>query len=144
MGLTKPTSEELALFQELIARESGLTFAPERLGSLEAALAKRSRECGLSSFNEYSRLLSSRPEGRFELRNLLDLLTVGETRLETYQNMAETIRHTRMHGEDLCTNQIDDDLHDDLQYLVEVGLGQPSFEHRVYDPGADFIDLVEG
>jgi acetyl/propionyl-CoA carboxylase alpha subunit len=36
--------------------------------------------------------------------NIALLLTVGETRLETYQNMAETIRHTRMHGEDLCTN----------------------------------------
>ena len=29
---------------------------------------------------------------------------MGDTRLETYQNMAETIRHTRMHGEDLATN----------------------------------------
>jgi acetyl/propionyl-CoA carboxylase alpha subunit len=36
--------------------------------------------------------------------NIALLLTVGETRLETYQNMAETIRHTRMHGEDLATN----------------------------------------
>ena len=36
--------------------------------------------------------------------NIALLLTVGGTRLETYQNMAETIRHTRMHGEDLATN----------------------------------------
>jgi acetyl/propionyl-CoA carboxylase alpha subunit len=36
--------------------------------------------------------------------NIALLLTVGETRLETYQNMAETIRHTRMHGQDLATN----------------------------------------
>jgi acetyl/propionyl-CoA carboxylase alpha subunit len=36
--------------------------------------------------------------------NIALLLTVGDTRLETYQNMAETIRHTRMHGEDLATN----------------------------------------
>ncbi len=36
--------------------------------------------------------------------NIALLLTVGETRLDTYQNMAETIRHTRMHGEDLATN----------------------------------------
>jgi acetyl/propionyl-CoA carboxylase alpha subunit len=36
--------------------------------------------------------------------NIALLLTVGDTRLETYRNMAETIRHTRMHGEDLATN----------------------------------------
>ena len=36
--------------------------------------------------------------------NIALLLTVGGSRLETYQNMAETIRHTRMHGEDLETN----------------------------------------
>ena len=36
--------------------------------------------------------------------NIALLLTVGDTRLETYENMAETIRHTRMHGEDLATN----------------------------------------
>ena len=36
--------------------------------------------------------------------NIALLLTVGDTRLETYQNMAETIRHTRMHGDDLATN----------------------------------------
>jgi acetyl/propionyl-CoA carboxylase alpha subunit len=38
--------------------------------------------------------------------NIALLLTVGETRLETYQNMAETIRHTRMHGNDLATNLV--------------------------------------
>jgi acetyl/propionyl-CoA carboxylase alpha subunit len=36
--------------------------------------------------------------------NIALLLTVGETRLDTYQNMAETIRQTRMRGQDLATN----------------------------------------
>ena len=36
--------------------------------------------------------------------NIALLLTVGETRLETYQNMAEAIRQTRMRGSDLETN----------------------------------------
>ncbi len=36
--------------------------------------------------------------------NIALLLTVGDTRLETYQNMAETIRQTRMRGQDLATN----------------------------------------
>ncbi len=36
--------------------------------------------------------------------NIALLLTVGDTRLDTYKNMAETIRHTRMHGDDLATN----------------------------------------
>tara|TARA_R110000823_G_scaffold305166_3_gene427152 strand:- start:86165 stop:88852 length:2688 start_codon:yes stop_codon:yes gene_type:complete len=36
--------------------------------------------------------------------NIALLLTVGESRLETYQNMAETIRQTRMRGQDLSTN----------------------------------------
>ncbi|MDX1736584.1 MAG: biotin/lipoyl-containing protein, partial [Halioglobus sp.] len=36
--------------------------------------------------------------------NIALLLTVGETRLDTYQNMAETIRQTRMRGKDLATN----------------------------------------
>ena len=36
--------------------------------------------------------------------NIALLLTVGDTRLETYQQMAETIRQTRMRGLDLATN----------------------------------------
>ncbi len=36
--------------------------------------------------------------------NIALLLTVGETRLDTYQRMAETIRQTRMRGKDLATN----------------------------------------
>ncbi|NND68504.1 MAG: biotin carboxylase, partial [Halioglobus sp.] len=36
--------------------------------------------------------------------NIALLLTVGHTRLETYQNMAEIIRRTRMRGKDLATN----------------------------------------
>ncbi len=36
--------------------------------------------------------------------NIALLLTVGSTRLETYQQMAETIRQTTMRGKDLATN----------------------------------------
>nr|MBP6682954.1 biotin carboxylase [Halioglobus sp.] len=36
--------------------------------------------------------------------NIALLLTVGNTRLETYQQMAEIIRQTRMRGTDLATN----------------------------------------
>jgi acetyl/propionyl-CoA carboxylase alpha subunit len=36
--------------------------------------------------------------------NIALLLTVGDSRLETYQRMAETIRQTRMRGQDLATN----------------------------------------
>jgi biotin carboxyl carrier protein len=36
--------------------------------------------------------------------NIALLLTVGNTRLATYQGMAETIRQTRMRGRDLATN----------------------------------------
>jgi len=36
--------------------------------------------------------------------NIALLLTVGNDRLETYRNMAETIRQTRMRGQDLSTN----------------------------------------
>ncbi len=36
--------------------------------------------------------------------NIALLLTVGDSRLETYQRMAETIRQTRMRGLDLATN----------------------------------------
>ena len=36
--------------------------------------------------------------------NIALLLTVGSTRLETYQQLAETIRQTRMRGKDLATN----------------------------------------
>jgi acetyl/propionyl-CoA carboxylase alpha subunit len=36
--------------------------------------------------------------------NIALLLTVGETRLDCYQRLAETIRQTRMRGKDLATN----------------------------------------
>ncbi len=36
--------------------------------------------------------------------NIALLLTVGDTRMDTYQHMAEAIRQTRMRGLDLATN----------------------------------------
>jgi len=36
--------------------------------------------------------------------NIALLLTVGDTRMDTYQGMAEAIRQTRMRGQDLATN----------------------------------------
>ena len=73
------SSDDFALFQELLIDACGLRFEEERKQSLHLALWERLQERGYDSYREYYNLLKFHPEGRLEVRELLDLITVGET-----------------------------------------------------------------
>ncbi|MGZ3559350.1 MAG: CheR family methyltransferase [Thermodesulfobacteriota bacterium] len=73
------SSDDFALFQELLIDASGLRFEEERNQSLHLALWERLQQRGVHSYREYYHLLKFHPEGRLEIRELLDLITVGQT-----------------------------------------------------------------
>jgi len=72
------TDAELKLLQALIYQECGMHFDERRTHFLEDRLVRRLRECRVDSFYAYYRLLIS-PEGKKELAQLVENLTVNET-----------------------------------------------------------------
>ena len=70
---------DFRLFQELLTEASGLHFEECRSQSLHLALWQRLQHRGHDSYREYYNLLKFHPEGRVEIRELLDLITIGET-----------------------------------------------------------------
>jgi chemotaxis protein methyltransferase CheR len=73
------STEDLGLFQELLIEMSGLQFEEGRRQALHLALWQRLQHRGYDSYREYYNLLKFHPEGRHEIRELLDLITIGET-----------------------------------------------------------------
>jgi chemotaxis protein methyltransferase CheR len=71
--------EDFILFQKLLIETCGLYFEEGRNQSLHLALWQRLQHRGYDSYREYYNLLKFHPEGRQELRELLDLITIGET-----------------------------------------------------------------
>ncbi|NWF92212.1 MAG: tetratricopeptide repeat protein [Syntrophaceae bacterium] len=73
------SAEDFALFQELLIGASGLYFEESKSQFLQLALYQRLQHRGYDSYREYYNLLKFHPEGRLEMRELLDLITIGET-----------------------------------------------------------------
>ncbi|MEW6003150.1 MAG: CheR family methyltransferase [Nitrospirota bacterium] len=73
------SKDDFSLFQRLLVEESGLHFDKDRSESLRLALWERLQIRGYESYQEYYNLLKFHPEGRLEIRELLDLITIGET-----------------------------------------------------------------
>jgi chemotaxis protein methyltransferase CheR len=73
------SADDFGLFQELLIETSGLFFEESRNQSLHLALWQRLQHRGYDSYREYYNLLKFHPEGRPEIRELLDLITIGET-----------------------------------------------------------------
>jgi len=73
------SSKDFSLFQELLIEMCGLHFQEDRNQSLHHALWQRLQYRGYDSYQEYYNLLKFHPEGRLEIRELIDLITIGET-----------------------------------------------------------------
>jgi len=73
------SSDDFGLFQKLLIETSGLHFDEGRSQSLHLALWQRLQHRGYDSYREYYNLLKFHPEGRLEIRELFDLITIGET-----------------------------------------------------------------
>jgi chemotaxis protein methyltransferase CheR len=71
--------DDFSLFQKLLIETSGLRFDEGRTQSLHHALWQRLQHRGYDSYREYYNLLKFHPEGRLEIRELFDLVTIGET-----------------------------------------------------------------
>ena len=71
--------EDSRLFKDLLIEASGLQFEESRNQTLHHALWQRLQHRGYDSYREYYNLLKFHPEGRLEIRELLDLITIGET-----------------------------------------------------------------
>ena len=72
------TEPELKLLQALVYQECGMHFDDRRMPFLQDRLIRRLKESGIDSFYSYYRLLISQ-QGKQELANLLENLTVNET-----------------------------------------------------------------
>lgn len=73
------TDSEFLLFQKILVDEGGLYFDRDKIHALEPVLAERLKQHHCSSYQGYYEFLKSHSEGRKEIRELLDLLTIGET-----------------------------------------------------------------
>ena len=98
------TEAELKLLQALVYQECGMHFDERRTHFLEDRLQRRLRECHLDSFYSYYRLLISK-EGRAELAQLLENLTVNETSF--FRNKAQLDLFHKYVLEDLLRRKTD-------------------------------------
>jgi chemotaxis protein methyltransferase CheR len=104
------SSSDFRLFQDLLTEMSGLHFEESRSQSLHLALWQRLQHRGHDSYREYYNLLKFHPEGRAEIRELLDLITIGETYF--FRNKAQfdvlmgfvlpEIMQRKLHSQDKC------------------------------------------
>lgn len=78
-GTAELSKSEFPLFQGLLEEESGLHFDPDRQQLLWEGLGERMAKREIGSAREYFHLLKFHPEGKLEVRALIDLLTIGET-----------------------------------------------------------------
>src|SRR6516165_7169387 len=69
---------EMRLLQTLVYQECGMHFDARRSHFLRDRVQRRLRECRIETFYNYYQLLLS-TEGKQELHNLLENLTVNET-----------------------------------------------------------------
>src|SRR5271155_1135061 len=87
------TDPELKLLQTLVYQECGMYFDERRTHFLRDRLQRRLKVCQLDSFYSYYRLLTSR-EGRAELAQLLENLTVNETSFFRNKPQLELLQKT--------------------------------------------------
>ncbi|MGQ9777247.1 MAG: CheR family methyltransferase [Thermodesulfobacteriota bacterium] len=71
--------EAFRLFENLFLETFGMHLDWERNPSFEFALSTRLRQRGFKSYQEYYDFIRFHSEGSFELRELVDLITVKET-----------------------------------------------------------------
>ena len=71
--------KQIENFLPFLAKETGLAIRSDRIPFLQEKFAQRMGVCNIDTPERYVQLVRCSPEGKGELRNLVDLLTVGET-----------------------------------------------------------------
>ncbi|MFT3905948.1 MAG: protein-glutamate O-methyltransferase CheR [Steroidobacteraceae bacterium] len=78
LGTSEITDAEFGKFRTFIYDAAGISLSESKKAMVAGRLAKRLRQCGLSSYAQYLRLLQQ-PEATQELQTAIDLLTTNET-----------------------------------------------------------------
>ncbi len=73
------SEEEFILFQRYIADNAGLFLDDSKFDTLRTALLARTTALNLKDYREYYRFINFNPRGEEEFKELMNLLTVGET-----------------------------------------------------------------
>lgn len=73
------TNDEFRLFAQLIYDESGISIKETKRDFLQSRLQKRLQANGCQSFYRYYKLVTDKEQGRRELMDLVDSLTINET-----------------------------------------------------------------
>lgn len=73
------TDDEFKLFSQIIYDESGITLKETKKLFLQARLQKRLQVSGLTSFYRYYKLITDTAQGKRELLDLVDSVTINET-----------------------------------------------------------------
>ena len=70
---------EFDLFRHLIKKHVGISFSPKKRSTLQRKLASRLSRLGIKSYDAYYRYLFHDKQGGWELRQLINTITVDQT-----------------------------------------------------------------
>ncbi len=73
------SEKEFELFRHLVKKHVGISFVHKKKATLQRKLASRVNSLGLESYSEYYRYLLQDKEGGWELRRLINTITVDQT-----------------------------------------------------------------
>lgn len=73
------TNEEFLVFQNFLLQNSGIFIDEPKRDSLRRALLARTTSMNLSGYSDYYKFLKYNPRGEEEFKELLNLITIGET-----------------------------------------------------------------
>jgi len=73
------TDEEFLLFQNFLSQNSGIFIDDSKRDSLRKALLARTTSMNLTGYSDYYKFLKYNPRGEEEFKELLNLITIGET-----------------------------------------------------------------
>ena len=79
-ALPEMDSEQFELWRELLEERTGIYVSEERKSFLQSSLMQRMRELGMENYRDYYLKVVRDPMGKIEWAQLIDRLTVQETR----------------------------------------------------------------
>jgi chemotaxis protein methyltransferase CheR len=83
------SKKEFELFKQLVKRHTGISFSQRNAATLQRKLSARMSQLGLESFREYHNYLLHDRDGGWELRQLINKLTVDQTAFFRHEKQFE-------------------------------------------------------
>ena len=92
--MTNLSDAELYLFQEFLSRESGLHFDKDKSQNLQHSLLERMQKLRINSYQGYYNFLINSTQGKPEIDELFNLVTIGETHFFRNSPQFEVLRES--------------------------------------------------